>query len=142
MLPGGGDYFTFSSISGQARTTYRDILKFGDISKVTLQVRVIHKVIWGPFSCSPFSLCYQYKNSWIKVGYSNLALACLDLAYLFKSKVMRCSRYGNWGRMHVILNGIPLEEVNCFKYLRSQVAADGGCEPDVVRRMNEGYRAC
>ena len=26
-----------------------------------------------------------------------------------KSKVMRCSRYGNGGRMHVILNGVPLE---------------------------------
>ena len=24
-----------------------------------------------------------------------------------KSKVMRCSRYGNGGRMHVILNGKP-----------------------------------
>ena len=43
--------------------------------------------------------------------------------------------------MHVILNGEPLEEVNCFKYLGSQVAADGGCERDVVHRMNEGYRA-
>ena len=49
-----------------------------------------------------------------------------------KSKVMRCSRYGNWDRMHVILNGEPLEEVDCFKYLGSQVAADGGCERDVV----------
>ena len=61
-----------------------------------------------------------------------------------KSKVMRCSRYGNGDRMHVmhvILNGEPLEEVNCFKYLGSQVAADGGCERDVVHRMNEGYRA-
>ena len=28
-----------------------------------------------------------------------------------KSKVMRCSRYGNVGRMHIILNGEPLEEV-------------------------------
>ena len=46
-----------------------------------------------------------------------------------KSKV-RCSRYGNrcW---YVILNGEPLEEVDCFKYLGSQVAADGGCENDV-----------
>ena len=35
-----------------------------------------------------------------------------------KSKVMRCSRYGNGDRMHVILNGEPLEEVGCFKYLR------------------------
>ena len=43
--------------------------------------------------------------------------------------------------MHVILNGEPLEKVNCFKYLVSQVAAGGGCERDVVYRMNEGYRA-
>ena len=32
--------------------------------------------------------------------------------------------------MHVILNGEPLEEVDCFKYLESQVAADGGRERD------------
>ena len=42
-----------------------------------------------------------------------------------KSKVMRCSRYGNGYRMDVILNGEPLEEVDCLKYLGSQVAADG-----------------
>ena len=42
-----------------------------------------------------------------------------------KSKVMRCSRYGNGDRMHMILNGEPLEEVDCIKYLGSQVAADG-----------------
>ena len=36
-----------------------------------------------------------------------------------KSKVMRCSRYGNGDRMHVILNGEPLKEVDCFKYLGS-----------------------
>ena len=60
---------------------------------------------------------------------------------LGKSKVMRCSSYGNVDRMHVILNGKPLEEVDCFKYLGAQVAADGGCERDVVHRMNEGYRA-
>ena len=36
-----------------------------------------------------------------------------------KSKGMRYSRCGNWGRMHVILNGEPLEEVDCFKYLGS-----------------------
>ena len=35
-------------------------------------------------------------------------------------KVVRCSRYGNWGRMHVILNGEQLEEVCCFKYLGSK----------------------
>ena len=32
-----------------------------------------------------------------------------------KSKVIRCSGYGNGGRMHVILNDEPLEEVDCFK---------------------------
>ena len=42
------------------------------------------------------------------------------------SRVMRCSRYGNGDRMHAILNGEPLEEGDCFKYLGSQVAADGG----------------
>ena len=39
------------------------------------------------------------------------------------------------------LNGEPLEEVDCFKYLWSQVAAGGGCERDAVHRMNEGCRA-
>ena len=53
---------------------------------------------------------------------------------------MRCSKYGNRGRMHEILNGKPLEEVDCFKYLGSQVAADEECEWDVVHRMNERYR--
>ena len=43
--------------------------------------------------------------------------------------------------MHVILNGELLEEVDCFKYLGSQVAADGGCERDAVYSVNEGYRA-
>ena len=41
----------------------------------------------------------------------------------------------------MILNGEPLEEVDCFKYLGSQVAADAGCKRDVVHRMNEEYRA-
>ena len=58
-----------------------------------------------------------------------------------KSKDMRCSRYGNGGRMHLILNGEPLEEVDYFKYLGSQVPADEGCERNVVHRMNEGYRS-
>ena len=58
-----------------------------------------------------------------------------------KSKVMRCSRYGNGDRMHVILNGEPLQEVDCFKYLGSLVAADGGCERDLVNRVNERDRA-
>ena len=51
---------------------------------------------------------------------------------MYKSKVMRCSRYANGGRMNVIQNGEPFEEVDCFKCLGSQVAADRGCERDVV----------
>ena len=31
-----------------------------------------------------------------------------------KSKVMRCSWYGNGGLMHVMLNGKQLEEVDCL----------------------------
>ena len=54
-----------------------------------------------------------------------------------KSEILR---YGNGGRMHVILNGEPLEEVDCFKYLWSQVAADGGCVREVVHRTNEWCR--
>ena len=42
--------------------------------------------------------------------------------------------------MHVRLNSEPFEEVDCFKYLGSQVAAAGYCEMDVVHRMNEGHR--
>ena len=58
-----------------------------------------------------------------------------------KSKLMRCSRCVNGGRMHVRLNDEPLEEVDYFKYLRAQVVPDRGCERDVVHRINEGYRA-
>ena len=55
-----------------------------------------------------------------------------------KCRVMRCSGYENGGRMHVSLNDEALEEVDRFKYLGSQVAADGGCEIDVIHLMNEG----
>ena len=34
-----------------------------------------------------------------------------------------------------------IEEVDCFKYLGSQVLADGGCERDVVHRINEGVES-
>ena len=47
-----------------------------------------------------------------------------------KSKVMRCLRYVNVGEL--------LEEADYFKYLGLHVAVDGGCDSDVVHRMNEG----
>ena len=43
-----------------------------------------------------------------------------------KSKV-RCSKYVYQGRMCMRLNEEPLEEVDYFKYQRSQMAAHGGC---------------
>ena len=54
-----------------------------------------------------------------------------------KSKVMRCSRYGNGGRTHAILNGEPLEEVDCS----STSGRKWQLMEDVVNRMNDGYRA-
>ena len=36
------------------------------------------------------------------------------------------------------LNSQPLEEVDCFKYLGSQVAADRGCVGDVVHEWIRG----
>ena len=49
-------------------------------------------------------------------------------------------KYGS--NAYVILNEwrTALVAVHCFKYLGTQVAADGGCERDVVHSMNEGYR--
>ena len=40
-------------------------------------------------------------------------------------------------RMDVRLNSEPLNDVDCLKYLESQVSADGGCERDVVHGTNE-----
>ena len=45
--------------------------------------------------------------------------------------------YVNGSLMYVRLNSEPLEEVDYFNYLGSQVAANGGCERDVVHRVNE-----
>ena len=47
---------------------------------------------------------------------------------------------GNGGRMHVRLNGEPLEEVDCFKHLGSQMAGDGGGERDLVTQIEKWYR--
>lgn len=35
-------------------------------------------------------------------------------------------QYVNVGRINVRQNGEQLEEVDCFKYLKSQIVADGG----------------
>ena len=58
-----------------------------------------------------------------------------------KSKVMRCSRYINVGRMETKWDNGRGSGLFCFKYFGSNVAADGACEKDSVHRMNEGYKA-
>ena len=42
-----------------------------------------------------------------------------------------------WGLLQVRLNGEPLQEVDCLKYLRSEVEVDGVCEMDVLHMLNE-----
>ncbi len=59
-----------------------------------------------------------------------------------KSKVMKCARLADGRRMNVTLNGEVLEEVGCFKYLRSHVAVDGGMEGEVKFRMNKVGKVC
>jgi len=58
-----------------------------------------------------------------------------------KSKVMRCSRNGVVGTLDIRLNGEVLEEVESFRYLGSDVAANGGLEYEVKHRVNEGCKA-
>ncbi len=41
---------------------------------------------------------------------------------------MKCTRVVDGRRMNVTLDGKVVEEVECFKYLGSQVAVDGGIE--------------
>ena len=45
-------------------------------------------------------------------------------------------------RVNVRLNGDPLMVVDCFKYLGSQVAADVGCERDLVHKTFKPFRSC
>ena len=40
-----------------------------------------------------------------------------------KSKVMRCTKNANVGRLNVLLNGVALDEVDKFNYLGACVAA-------------------
>ena len=50
---------------------------------------------------------------------------------------MRCIWYVNACRIDVRLNSKPLEEVDRFKYLGSQLAMDEGCQRKVVQKMTE-----
>ena len=47
-------------------------------------------------------------------------------------------------RLNARQNGNPVKVVDCFKYLLSQVAANGGCELDLVLRdtKNAATKMC
>ena len=47
------------------------------------------------------------------------------------------SRAHNGAVPPTLRNTARLEEVDCLKYMGSQVAADGGCERDMGHRLNE-----
>ncbi len=55
---------------------------------------------------------------------------------------MKCTRLVDGLGMNVALNGEVLEEVECFKYLGSHVALNGGIEGGVKFRMNEIGKVC
>ncbi len=57
-----------------------------------------------------------------------------------KSKVIRCVRDADGGRMNVRLNGELLEEVESFKYLGSHVAVNGRVDVEVGNRMKEASK--
>ena len=63
-----------------------------------------------------------------------------DTALVADSEEKLCRRVSEFGnvckRRKLRLYGEPLEEVDCFKHLGSQDAADGRCEKDVVDRIN------
>ena len=59
-----------------------------------------------------------------------------------KSQVMRCSRHGSRGRMHACDTERRIVRGSGFFYVpgdRKWQLHDGGCERDVVYRMNERY---
>ncbi len=55
---------------------------------------------------------------------------------------MKYTRMVHGRRMNVALNGKMLEEVECFKYLGSHVAVDGGIDGYMRFRMNEVRKVC
>ena len=57
-----------------------------------------------------------------------------------KSKVMRSSRDGIGREMNIMMDGLVLEDVKVYKYLRSLVMAVVGVEADVQQRVFEGSK--
>ena len=88
------------------------------VYKCFFPVSTLPFIVLGVRKVTPFK--YDYHGYFTKLTYSEFGRVCERRKLrvnVGKRKVMRCSRYGNGDRMHVILNGEPLEEVDCFKYL-------------------------
>ena len=69
--------------------------------------------MWGSFDAAP-----QASEEKLSRLVSEFGILCKRRKLRLnvgKSKVIRCSRYGNGGRMNAILNDEPLKEADCFK---------------------------
>ena len=55
---------------------------------------------------------------------------------------MKCSLIVNVGSNSARLVCEPFEELDFFKFRRSRMAADGGCETDVIQNLNEFVIRC
>ena len=58
-----------------------------------------------------------------------------------KINFLMCSRYVNASLVDVRLNCKQLGEMDCYKYVVSQVITNGGCDMYVSHRMNESINS-
>lgn len=77
----------------------------------------------------------------------NQLLFSVDAALVADSQILRKLRvnngmYQNGGEPCVALNEKLLEEVECFEYLRPNVAVDEGINGEVKSRMNKVVKLC
>jgi hypothetical protein len=57
-----------------------------------------------------------------------------------KNKVMRVTRRENVDDIGITLDGIRMEEVDCFRYLGVDIGRDGGIKSDMKHRETEGEK--
>jgi hypothetical protein len=57
-----------------------------------------------------------------------------------KSKVMKVTRNENIGDIKITLNGIRMEEVDYFRYLRVDIDRDCGIKSKMKHRVTEGEK--
>jgi hypothetical protein len=57
-----------------------------------------------------------------------------------KSKVMRVTRRENADNLNITVNGVRMEEVECFRYLCVDIDRDGGMKSEMKDRVSEGEK--